>query len=194
MVDPRRRRLAVSLVGLGVAFVAGPVTALSGSAAPLLGAALVGGVLQVLLGSLSYLLPVMIGGGPAAARARTARVDRAMSARLVLLNTSLVFCVLPSPSAVRVLCSTLVLVAVAWTGLALADASADADRPAPVPADSPPRPARTAAAVRCSRWPASCWPSSAASPTTPWPWVPPRSQPSRQRPASPPLDASPRSR
>jgi nitrite reductase (NO-forming) len=142
--------LAVSLLGLGAAFVAGPVTVLSGSAAPLLGAALVGGVLQVLLGSLSYLLPVMIGGGPAAARARTARVDRGMSARLVLLNTSLVFCVLPSPSAVRVLCSTLVLVAVAWTGLALAEALRRlTDRPgsAGAPAPASPLPTRRTAGV-----------------------------------------------
>jgi nitrite reductase (NO-forming) len=114
--------LAVVLVGLGAAFVAGPVSFLGGSASTLLGAALVGGVLQVLVGSLSHLIPVMIGGGPSAARARVARVDRGMSARLVLLNTSLLFCVLPSPSAVRVLCSALVLVAVAWTALLLADA------------------------------------------------------------------------
>jgi nitrite reductase (NO-forming) len=142
--------LAVALVGLGAAFVAGPTATLSGSASTLIGAALVGGILQVLMGSLSYLLPVVIGGGPSAVRARVARVERGMSARVVLLNTSLVFSVLPSPSAVRVLCSALVLVAVGWTGLLLADAlrsHAERPRPAEAPAFASPLPTGRAAGV-----------------------------------------------
>ncbi|MBI1351998.1 MAG: multicopper oxidase domain-containing protein [Actinomycetales bacterium] len=87
----------------------------------LLASAVVGGVLQVLLGSLSYLLPVMMGGGPAAMRERNARVDRALAPRVVILNTALITCILPTTSAVRVVASALVLVAVAWTAYRLAD-------------------------------------------------------------------------
>lgn len=113
--------LTGTLVAFGIALVAGSADALSGLAGQLVAAALIGGVLQVLLGSLSYLVPVMVGGGPAAMRRRNARVNRAMAPRLVMLNTALAVCVLPSPSAVRVLASTLVLVAVGWTILLIAD-------------------------------------------------------------------------
>ena len=113
--------LSGTLVAFGIALVAGSADTLSGLAGQLVAAALIGGVLQVLLGSLSYLVPVMVGGGPAAMRRRNARVNRAMAPRLVMLNTALAVCVLPSPSAVRVLASTLVLVAVGWTILLIAD-------------------------------------------------------------------------
>ncbi len=82
-------------------------------------AAVVGGVLQVLLGSLSYLLPVMAGGGPVAVRARNERVDRAMALRLVVTNLALALCVLPSPSAVRVVASVAVLGALGATVAAI---------------------------------------------------------------------------
>ena len=131
--------LTGTLVAFGIALVAGSADALSGLAGQLVAAALIGGVLQVLLGSLSYLVPVMVGGGPAAMRRRNARVDRAMAPRLVMLNTALAVCVLPSPSAVRVLASTLVLVAVGWTILLIADSlrRSPGDTP-PTTADSPP--------------------------------------------------------
>ncbi|MCF8525957.1 MAG: multicopper oxidase domain-containing protein [Candidatus Nanopelagicales bacterium] len=134
--------LSGTLVAFGIALVGGSADALSGFAGQLVAAALIGGVLQVLLGSLSYLVPVMVGGGPAAMRRRNARVNRAMAPRLVMLNTALAVCVLPSPSAVRVLASTLVLVAVGWTILLIADSlrrspgdtsRTTADSPAPKP-------------------------------------------------------------
>ena len=79
-------------------------------------AVVVGGVLQVLLGALSYLLPVMAGGGPAAMRQRIAHIDRGLALRLVTVNLGLAVCVLPSPSAVRVLASVAVLAALVTTG------------------------------------------------------------------------------
>ena len=129
--------LSGALVAFGVALVSGAADGLSRIAGQLEAAALIGGVLQVLLGSLSYLVPVMVGGGPAALRRRNARVDRAMTPRLVLLNTALAICVLPSPSAVRVLASTLVLVAVGWTVLLIADSLRPSSATATTTADSP---------------------------------------------------------
>ncbi|MDQ5974944.1 MAG: hypothetical protein QG661_2153, partial [Actinomycetota bacterium] len=113
--------LSGTLLAFGVALVSGSADDLSRLAGQLVAAALIGGVLQVLLGSLSYLVPVMVGGGPTAMRRRNARVNRTTAPRLVMLNTALAVCVLPSPSAVRVLASTLVLVAVGWTLLLIAD-------------------------------------------------------------------------
>jgi len=82
-------------------------------------AVVVGGVLQVLLGALSYLLPVMAGGGPAAMRQRIAHLDRGLGLRVVTVNLGLAVCVLPSPSAVRVLASVAVLAALVSTGALL---------------------------------------------------------------------------
>ncbi len=82
-------------------------------------AVVVGGVLQVLLGALSYLSPVMAGGGPAAMRQRIAHADRGLGLRLVTVNLGLAVCVLPSPSAVRVLASVAVLAALVTTGALL---------------------------------------------------------------------------
>ncbi len=101
-----------SLVVFAVISVAAHDWESMGQAAGRLTAAiLVGSVLQILLGSLAYLLPVMSGGGPAAVRWRNTRTDTAMATRLVALNLGLLFCVLPTPSVVRVIASTVVLVA-----------------------------------------------------------------------------------
>lgn len=113
--------LSATLIAFGAALVAGGGEILNRYAWQLIAAIVVGGILQVLLGSLSYLVPVMIGGGPASVRQRNARVNSAMAPRLVLLNAALVVSTLPSPSAVRVLASTLVLIAVGWTVLLIAD-------------------------------------------------------------------------
>ncbi|MHB1166711.1 MAG: cupredoxin domain-containing protein [Candidatus Nanopelagicales bacterium] len=136
--------LAGTLIAFGVVLASGADDALSRIAAQLIAAALVGGVLQVLLGSLSYLVPVMMGGGPAAMRRRNARVDRALAPRLVMLNAALATWVLPSPSAVRVLVSALVLAAVGWTVILIADSlrrspvTATTTRTADSPAPRPP--------------------------------------------------------
>ncbi|WP_208818332.1 multicopper oxidase domain-containing protein [Streptomyces marokkonensis] len=69
-----------------------------------------GWIAQVLLGALSFLVPVVLGGGPAAVRAATTRLERAWPARLTITNAALLLCVLPVPSVVRVVCSVLLLV------------------------------------------------------------------------------------
>lgn len=69
-----------------------------------------GWIAQVLLGALGFLVPVVLGGGPTAVRAATAGLERAWPARLTVTNAALLLCVLPVPSAVRVVCSVLLLV------------------------------------------------------------------------------------
>lgn len=69
----------------------------------------VGFVMQVLLGALSYLLPVVIGGGPASARAAAAELDRGSAFRAVAINGGIVLYLLPVPSLVKVLLSGLIV-------------------------------------------------------------------------------------
>lgn len=64
---------------------------------------------QVLLGALSYLVPVVLGGGPAQVRAANAVLEAGGALRVVTVNAGLLVGALPVPSAVRVLCSVLVL-------------------------------------------------------------------------------------
>lgn len=66
---------------------------------------------QVLLGALTYLVPVVLGGGPARVRAATGILERAGATRVVIANAGLLVCLLPTPSLVRVVVSTLVLAA-----------------------------------------------------------------------------------
>lgn len=66
---------------------------------------------QLLLGALSYLVPSVLGGGATAVRAAQAWIDRYAVARLVLVNGGLLLSLLPVPSWVRVLTTTLVLLA-----------------------------------------------------------------------------------
>jgi nitrite reductase (NO-forming) len=68
---------------------------------------------QVLLGALSYLVPVVLGGGPTPVRAATEALERGGALRIVLVNAGLLVALLPVPSAVRVLASTLVLAGLA---------------------------------------------------------------------------------
>lgn len=72
-----------------------------------------GFVAQVLLGALSYLIPVVMGGGPAAARATNRDLDAGGALRVSLTNLGLLVCILPVPSVVRVAASVLVLTALA---------------------------------------------------------------------------------
>ena len=62
---------------------------------------LVGFGAQVLLGALSYLIPVVLGGGPAAARRTIAVLDTGARSRLVLINTGVLAEALPLPATVR---------------------------------------------------------------------------------------------
>lgn len=79
---------------------------------------LVGGIVQILLGSLAYLLPVMAGGGPSILRGRIALVNRGAVTRVIALNGTLLFSVIPGPSLVLV-AATLVALAVAIVDAAL---------------------------------------------------------------------------
>lgn len=74
----------------------------------------VGFAAQVLLGALSYLVPVVLGGGPAVSKVRTAILNSTAGARLVLLNAGLGVALLPVPSWIKVATSLLVLVAFVW--------------------------------------------------------------------------------
>ena len=113
----------------------------------------VGFACQLLFGALSYLIPSVLGGGPSVVRAASAWLDRGALWRVTVVNLGLLVCLLPSPSAVRVAVSVLVLGALAAflpllvkaigaavaARRALLATVADADergvRPAPVAAD-----------------------------------------------------------
>lgn len=97
----------------------------------------VGFAAQVVLGALSHLVPVVLGGGPAAARAANEVMDRAAGLRLIVINIGLAMCLVPVPSIVRVIVSTLVLAAlIAFLPLAaLAMRAARAARGTPPPKD-----------------------------------------------------------
>jgi hypothetical protein len=68
----------------------------------------VGFVAQVLVGALAYLLPVVLGGGPALVRARTARLDRYWPQRLITANLALAALLLPGPSYLHLAGSALI--------------------------------------------------------------------------------------
>lgn len=95
---------------------------------------------QVLLGALTYLVPVVLGGGPARVRAATGILERAGATRVVIANAGLLVCLLPTPSLVRVVVSTLALAADASFLVLLplavraSRAGADGGRPAGPPA------------------------------------------------------------
>lgn len=72
---------------------------------------LAGFVGQVLVGAMAYLIPMALGGGPAAVRANTDRLDRHWPQRVVMANLALVVFQLPVGSYVRITTSMLVLVA-----------------------------------------------------------------------------------
>jgi hypothetical protein len=66
---------------------------------------------QVLIGALAYLLPVVLGGGPAMVRERTARLERHWPQRVAMANAALAVVVAPVPPYVRIGTSLLVLAA-----------------------------------------------------------------------------------
>jgi hypothetical protein len=64
---------------------------------------------QVLLGALSYLLPMVLGGGPATVRDRTARMDAYWPQRVTTANLALAVYLLPVPAYVRITTALLLL-------------------------------------------------------------------------------------
>lgn len=79
----------------------------------LMAALLIGFALQVVLGALSFLVPVVLGGGPAAARATNAAFDVGGVLRLSAINVGLVAATLPLPAPLQVLGDLLVAAGVA---------------------------------------------------------------------------------
>ena len=71
----------------------------------------VGFAAQLLFGALSHLIPTVVGGGPSVVRAAAAWFDRGSLWRVTVVNLGLLVCLLPTPSAVRVAVSALVLAA-----------------------------------------------------------------------------------
>lgn len=72
---------------------------------------LVGFVAQTLLGAMAYLLPMVLGGGPAAVRERTGRLDRHWAQRVSMTNAALAVYVVAAPPYVRIATSLLILAA-----------------------------------------------------------------------------------
>ena len=98
--------LGVLVVGTATAGSWHEAHELLGAVTPALAA---GCAAQVLVGALSYLVPVALGGGPSAARAGNAVLDRGGALRIVMVNTALPVALLPVPASVRVAASGVVL-------------------------------------------------------------------------------------
>ncbi len=106
--------MIVSVAALGVVLGTAPSWAAAAERADRLGLPLLMGfAAQLLLGALSYLIPVAMGGGPAAARATGAILNRGGTVRLVMINVGLVVAVLPLPHGVRVAGTVALLAALA---------------------------------------------------------------------------------
>ncbi|MCE1178952.1 MAG: multicopper oxidase domain-containing protein [Micrococcales bacterium] len=73
----------------------------------------VGFALQLVLGVLTYLLPSVLGGGPSVVRAGAAELERWGFGRVVLVNAGLAMSLLPVPSVLRVVLTTVVFAALA---------------------------------------------------------------------------------
>ena len=99
---------------------------------------------QVLLGALSYLVPMALGGGPGPVRAANTAMDKGGAFRIVMVNAGLLVCVLPVPSVVRVLASTLVLGGLAsfiplmFLAIRASRRARQPSAPTPAPADERP--------------------------------------------------------
>jgi nitrite reductase (NO-forming) len=106
--------LVGSVLSLAVVVGAAGSWAAAAEAANRLGAPLlVGFAAQLLLGALSYLVPVVLGGGPTAARATGAALDAAARTRVAVVNVGLVVLLAPVPDGVRTVVSAVVLLALA---------------------------------------------------------------------------------
>lgn len=79
----------------------------------LVGPFAVGFAAQILLGALSYLLPVVLGGGPLAARRSAAELERGSLFRVLVTNAGILIYILPAPSFVKVVVSFVVFLVLA---------------------------------------------------------------------------------
>ena len=90
---------AIGVLGFGVFVVTPSTWAQIGDRITLLVPLFaVGFAAQILLGALSYLLPVVLGGGPEAARASARELDRASIFRIVVTNFGILLYLLPVPA------------------------------------------------------------------------------------------------
>lgn len=106
--------LTGSVIALAVVVASAGSWADAAETADRLGAPLlVGFAAQVLLGALSYLVPVVLGGGPTAARATGAVLDTAGRTRAAVVNAGLLLALAPVPDLVRTAVAAAVLVALA---------------------------------------------------------------------------------
>ena len=146
--------VAIALVGWRLA-TSGSWAALADGYGVVAAVVAVGFAAQLLFGALSHLIPSVLGGGPSVVRAASAWLDRAALWRVTVVNLGLLICLLPSPSAVRVTVSVLVLGAlVAFLPLllrairaavsarrallaAVAEADVHGGRPTPAPVEAP---------------------------------------------------------
>ena len=126
----------VCSLGLGILVATAPSWAEADDRlAWLVGPLSVGFAAQILLGALSYLLPVVLGGGPEAARRSALELNRGGMFRAVVLNLGIVIYLLPTSSLVHVVMSILVF-AVLLSFLPLAVRAVLASRKAPSGADA----------------------------------------------------------
>ncbi|EPR77134.1 Multicopper oxidase [Leifsonia rubra CMS 76R] len=101
--------LLVCTIALGVIVVIAPSWEAAGERLDWLVAPFaVGFAAQIVWGALSYLLPVVLGGGPFAARAAAAELDRGAFFRVIVINAGIVIYLLPVPSLVAVVVSFVV--------------------------------------------------------------------------------------
>lgn len=105
--------LVAAAVTLLVRVARDPLVEISASYGRVASMVVVGFALQLVTGALSYLIPSVVGGGPRVLAAGRSVFEKWSTARLVLINGGLLLCVLPVPSAVRVVLSVVVLLALA---------------------------------------------------------------------------------
>jgi len=104
--------LLIALTWDAIALLSAPDAAAAADRFDAVLAALGGGLAaQVLLGALSYLLPVVLGGGPAMVRARTARMDAYWPQRVTMANLALAVYLLPVSTYVHITTALLLLAA-----------------------------------------------------------------------------------
>ncbi len=103
--------LLIAVVALAWKVLAEPLPVVADSYGAIAAMIVVGFALQVVTGALSYLIPTVIGGGSRSVRAGREWLDRGAAARILLVNLGLALCLLPIPSVVRVIVSSLVLLA-----------------------------------------------------------------------------------
>lgn len=104
----------VCVLMFGIVVVAAPSWGQAGDRlGSLIPVFVVGFAAQILLGALSYLLPVVLGGGPEAARVSARELDRASTFRVLVVNGGILLYLLPMPSLAKVALAGIVVAVLA---------------------------------------------------------------------------------